>query len=70
MNTVNTVNIQTNTQTKTNKEPRKRFPVTIHISRHFVGHQTITEALVPVIIESLQKKQNKIRTFDNDMDMT
>jgi hypothetical protein len=55
----------TATKTKQARKPRKSKPITIIVEHEFVGIQTVSEALTPIIIDDLQRKINEIRTIDS-----
>lgn len=53
---------------KTKRKPRARTSVTLIIEREFVGEKTITEAMIPVILEDLRRKAAQGRTLDKRPD--
>ena len=55
----------TNTARKQTRKPRARTSVILIVEREFVGDKTVTEALIPVIVDDLRRKVEQGRTFDN-----
>jgi len=53
---------------KQTRKPRARTPVTVIVEREFVGDKTVSEALMPVILEDLRRKADELRTLDNPPD--
>lgn len=51
-----------------NKKPRTRTSVTLKIEREFIGDKTLIEAIIPVIVEDLRLKAERIHTLDNEVD--
>ena len=52
---------------KQSRKPRQNKPVTVIVEREFVGRKTISEAMIPIILEELLRK-GQSRTFDNTPD--
>jgi len=44
----------------------KKKPVNILIKRKFVGKQSFTDALIPIICDDMRKEFESNRTLDND----
>ena len=58
----------TDTARKQIRKPRARTPVKLIVARKFVGDKTVTEAMIPVIVEDLRRKTEQGRTFDKSHD--
>jgi len=58
-------NTATEAKPKQTRKPRARAPVRVLVEREFVGDKTVTEALLPVILEDLRKRAEAICTLDN-----
>lgn len=52
-------------KTKTNPITKKK-PINILIKRKFVGKQSLTDALIPIICDELKKEFESNRTLDKD----
>ena len=53
-------------KTKTNQITKKK-PINILIKRKFVGKQSLTDALIPIICDDLRKDFESNRTLDKDI---
>ena len=58
----------TTTKQRKARKPRQRQSNTIIVEHEFIGTQTIYEALTPIIVNDLQRKIERIRTFDSSGD--
>jgi len=56
------------TTEKQKRKPRAKTKVNIIIERNFIGDKPMPDAFIPVIIEDLRSKTDRIRTFDNKAD--
>ncbi|MBB6690773.1 stage II sporulation protein R [Cohnella xylanilytica] len=60
---------------KEKKKPKKsqrvsRKPARLVVEREFVGSQSATDALLPVVLEDLLRHAEEVRTFDKEDDST
>ncbi len=60
---------------KKKKKPMKsqrvsRKPARLVVEREFVGSQSATDALLPVVLEDLLRHAEEVRTFDKEDDST
>ena len=62
----NTVTAKTTPEEKPKqtRKPRARVSVRVLVEREFVGDKTVSEALLPVILEDLRKRAETLCTLD------